>query len=142
MRIALGDAPAPAPYSREALIACGVDPDAINPATGRPNSFYPGALPAEILRHCQEAWNVAVSLPYGETGPEFYVNPEGTIGRPAEPLAQALIEAAAANPGQPVAVTTPVLERATQIAQSTTASKSTALWLGGALVAGVLLLRR
>jgi len=61
MRIALGDAPAP--YSREALIACGVDPDAINPATGRPNSFYPGALPAEILRHCQEAWNVPVLLP-------------------------------------------------------------------------------
>lgn len=139
MRLALGDTPTP--YSREALIACGVDPDAINPATGRPNSFYPGALPAAVLQHCQEAWGVTVSLPYGETGPEFYVNPEGTIGRP-EPLAQALIEAAAANPGQPVAVTTPVLERAAQLAQSTPASTSTALWLGGALIAGVLLLRR
>lgn len=140
MRLALGDTPAP--YSREGLIACGVNPDAINPATGRPNSFYPGALPAAILQRCQEAWGVSVSLPYGETGPEFYVNPEGTIGRPAEPLAQALIEAAAANPGQPVAVTTPVLERAAQLARSNPASNSTALWLGGALIAGVLFLRR
>lgn len=141
MRIPLGNTPAP--YSREGLIACGVDPDDINAATGRPNSFYPGALPPDVLRRCQEAWNVPVTLPYGETGPQVYVNPEGTLGRPAEPLAQALIEAAAANPGQPVAVNTPVLERAAQLAQqsASASSSSAALWLG-VLIAGALLLRR
>lgn len=153
MRIcSLGDtATAPAPYSREALRQCGVDPEAINLATGVPNWMYPGMLPPEVLRRCQEMWNAPVILPYGEEGPTVIINPDGEIGRPEDTIAQEAIDAAATTGGVinvnaetvPTAAV-PVLTTATPIATPGNGPEPSQPWWLWAIagLGAALLLRR